>query len=476
VNEGTKPELLFDVAALLITSAALRPAAGASVVPASASIVASAPFVATAQPPLSLAVSGATDVSATSTAVDPAAVTHPISLTTFAVSAQPKLAVTKITSVTGVSLLRELGGLPESQLAKYFSAHPSATTKLVSANLPAGEVSGWWSSLSSQSRKSLRDAQPYLVGNLNGIPTAARAAANKAWISKSTVTFQKQLTGINGRAEAQAAEHQLHMLTEVKQALRTPAHQPTRSLLSVDATGQGKAAIVIGNLSKADYVTYMVPGMFFTVDGQIDDWTADASRLYDQQVSWLNRLHNENPDQPVKTVAVVAWMGYQTPDLTNIGSLDLAYQGRDALAQTVEAMQSERAGNLPYTTIVAHSYGSTAALMALTDYDFSVNALVLVGCPGSAAQSVNDLHVKNHNVWVGAAAWDPVPNSGWFGSDPASPSYGAHKMAVNGTVDKVTGKTLAASVGHNDYFAAGTESVRNMALIAIDHAGLAVQH
>jgi pimeloyl-ACP methyl ester carboxylesterase len=168
-------------------------------------------------------------------------------------------------------------------------------------------------------------------------------------------------------------------------------------------------------------------------------------------------------------------MGYQTPDLTNIGSLDLAYQARDALSSSVEALQEQRAGNLPYTTIIAHSYGSTAALMALTQYNFSVNALVLVGTPGSAAQSVKDLDVKHANVWVGAAAWDPVPTSAFFGSDPSSPSYGAHTMGVGGGKDVITDKSLGQSMGHNEYFDPGTESIRNMALIGIGHAELVMQ-
>lgn len=85
---------------------------------------------------------------------------------------------------------------------------------------------------------------------------------------------------------------------------------------------------------------------------------------------------------------------------------------------------------------------------------------------------MNDLHVRNHNVYVGEAPFDPVPNSAWFGSDPAAPSYGAKKMAVGGGFDAITNEFLAPSFGHNDYFGVGTESMRNMALIGIDHGEL----
>jgi Alpha/beta hydrolase len=111
----------------------------------------------------------------------------------------------------------------------------------------------------------------------------------------------------------------------------------------------------------------------------------------------------------------------------------------------------------------------------LTQYDFSVTALVLIGNPGSSAQSAKDLHVKNTNVWVGSAAWDPVPTSAFFGSDPSSPSYGAHTMGVNGGTDVATNVALGQSIGHNEYFDPGTESIRNMALIGIAHSELVMR-
>jgi pimeloyl-ACP methyl ester carboxylesterase len=127
-----------------------------------------------------------------------------------------------------------------------------------------------------------------------------------------------------------------------------------------------------------------------------------------------------------------------------------------------------RKGNEPYVSLLAHSYGSTAALMALTEYDFHVDALALVGSPGSAAQSVDELHVRHGNVYVGEADWDPVPNSSFFGSDPGAASYGARPMGVRGTIDVITHERLLGSTGHNEYFSPGTESMRNMALIGID--------
>jgi pimeloyl-ACP methyl ester carboxylesterase len=337
------------------------------------------------------------------------------------------------------------------------------------------DVSAFWDTLSSATRTKLVESAPRLVGGLDGFPASVRNVSNRSWVSSSIDALKAKMGTVAGRALAESDQQTLHMLTRVDAALKPTKNGPARTLLSVDPSGEGKAVIVLGNLQTADYVTYMVPGMFFTVDGQLSAWTGDAADLYKQQNAWLHRLAKVDPSAAHKTVAVVAWLGYQTPDLTNIGSLALADQARDALAHDVEAMQAMRPDNEPYTTIVAHSYGSTAALMALTQYDFRVNALVLVGTPGSAAQSAKDLHVDNTNVWVGSAAWDPVPTSAFFGSDPSSPSYGAHKMGVNGGRDIITGKPLAQSLGHNEYFDPNTESIRNMALIAIDQSKLVMR-
>ena len=117
-----------------------------------------------------------------------------------------------------------------------------------------------------------------------------------------------------------------------------------------------------------------------------------------------------------------------------------AAAGADVITAHLEAgphihrtLQAIRGADQPYVSVIAHSYGSTAALMALTEYNFEVDALALVGSPGSPAKSVSQLHVRDGNVFVGEAAWDPIPNSAYFGSDPGSASYGAKPMGVGQT-------------------------------------------
>ena len=185
------------------------------------------------------------------------------------------------------------------------------------------------------------------------------------------------------------------------------------------------------------------------------------------------------------TVATFAWIGYQTPNIVNVASMDLARDGEASLTASLEGLRAERAartvtgadgtvtpGPQPFVAVLAHSYGSTAAMLSLQDDAVSVDALAIVGSPGSPARSVNQLKVANGNVWVGAADTDPVPQTGLFGSQPLSASYGAHRFGVNGASDPVTGSALRGAVGHNDYFVTGTESLRNMVLIGINRGDL----
>ncbi len=389
--------------------------------------------------------------------------------------------------IKGIRSLQQLAVLSGPEISQYVAAHPDAIGTLLASPPPPRDVTLWWSSLDPQARVNLRTASPQLVGNLEGVPFQVRNGANRTVLYNTIDELDQLVHGSSGRSVVENAKQQLKMLQSISDALEVAnanqimtepvrtlgatasyGAQPRRTLLTLDVTGQGRAAIVLGDLATADYVTYLVPGMFFTIENQMGAWAQAAGGLYDQQLDWLHYFDAKSGAVSTgKTVATVAWIGYHTPNLTNVGGIENANEGRDALASAIKGLQSLRAADEPYVTVIAHSYGSTAALMALTEYDFTVDALALVGSPGSPAKSAADLHVRDGNVYVGEAAWDPIPNSSYFGSDPGSTSYGAKVMGVGGGTDSITGATLLGSNGHNEYFSPGTESMRNFALISI---------
>ncbi len=375
--------------------------------------------------------------------------------------------VSTAATLSGAPLLQELAALPSDLIPSFIANHPTIVTQIMQSPPMPRLVTVWWGLMQPAAQESLLKSAPQLVGNLEGVPYTMRNVANRTYL-QDTIDGLNAIINSDGRVVAEDARRHLHMLEGVHAALGPSNAKPQRTLLTLDVTGQGKAAIVLGDLRTADYVSYLIPGMFFTVDGQMGDWTDAAARLYDDQVSWLKLFATEGSADGKATIATVAWLGYDTPNLTDVGGPEKAYLGRDLIAHAVEGLQAMRGGNEPYVSLLAHSYGSTAALMALTEYNFQVDALALVGSPGSSAQSVNQLHVRTGNVYVGEASWDPVPNSSFFGSDPGSTSYGAKPMGVSGGLDIITHELLLGSTGHNEYFGAGTESMRNMALIGIN--------
>lgn len=371
----------------------------------------------------------------------------------------------------GLPLLEQIGAADRAAVADFGATHSELVTGLLDDQPTSTAVARWWDRLDQHSQEALRTGLPELVGNLEGVPYSVRDQANREHLAQVAVQAERERSSA-GRTEAVRLDHRIEALAEIRKALGPDNAEPHRSLVTFRAGDQPTAAVALGDLDRADYVSYLVPGMFFGVRTQLVAWTDTAARLYDEQRSWLQVLSTADESARQQRVATVAWIGYQTPDLLNVGSLDLARAGRDALAGSLAGLSAVRGDDRPFVSLLAHSYGSTAALMTVGETDTAVDALALVGSPGSAAASVDQLRVRAGNVFVGEAGWDPIPNSSFFGSDPGAAEYGARIMSVAGGVDVITNEVLAASSGHNAYFDQGSESLRNLALIGIDRGEL----
>lgn len=365
-------------------------------------------------------------------------------------------------------LLENLANGSVAQIDQLVSHDAASVDRLLVSPPAARATESWWDSATPARQRELIERAPTLIGNLDGIPFPARAKANAVGLAREIAQTSDQLDGIVGKGVRASLRQKLQTLRQVQSALKPTPGGPARSLWILDdTTGDLRAAIVVGNLDTAHYISYLVPGMYMSVDEQLVAWTATAQEQYTEQRAWLKRTRDARGGQGDPGVATVAWIGYDTPQLLQIAGLKLADEGANYLQHSIAGLEADRAGDPPYITVMAHSYGSTAALMALQTGAVQVNALALLGSPGSTAQSVADLDVKDGNVYVGQAAMDPVVHSAFFGSDPGSASYGAHPMGVGGGIDPVDHKKLSGSVGHNEYFTPGSESMRNLALIGI---------
>lgn len=396
---------------------------------------------------------------------------QPSDITSPSVYSTP-IGTSPVPRLSGSETLDRLTVLSGSEMAAFVTGNPTAIHRLLVNPPQATSVAAWWGSLPSSGRENLASVAPEVVGNLDGVPFAVRDSANRLTLSRCVAKLEASIASGAGRAKLIEKRHHLDILNQVVKTLKRSPGEPGRQLLTLDPSGEVRAAVVVGNLETADYVSYLVPGMFFTVQGQMYDWTVIAQELQSQQAGWLKTLSATDPRLAGKTAATVAWIGYQTPGVLDIASLDRAQKGANFLGHAIDGIRADRDGSQPYVSLVTHSYGSTAAMMELAKGDVSVDALALIGSPGSAAQSASTLDVAHGNVFVGEAAWDPIVNTAFYGSDPGSPSFGARKMDVAATIDPITHRPLAAAVGHLGYFDTGTTAMRNLALIGLNQGAL----
>jgi len=372
-----------------------------------------------------------------------------------------------------MSVLGAVAGIDASALPGFLDANRAKLESLLRQSPAPADVERVWRLIDPAKQKLLVEAAPHVVGNLEGVPYAVRGTANALDLKQTIGSVTRTLKTEHGRTERVALQRQLDTLDNVKKALTTK-DGVKRTLVSLDPSADAKASIVVGDLSTAAYVSVLVPGMYMSVGEQIESWAQVAQEQYELQTGFLQRMLGPRGKGGAPGVAVVAWIGYQTPVLTNIGGTTLATQGADSLERTLAGIRALRSGNQPHLSLFAHSYGSTAALMALERHTVTVDSLALMGSPGSPAQSVAGLSVTGGNVFVGEAPMDPIVNSAFFGSDPGSPGYGAKPMGVDGATDPITHAELSGSSGHNEYFTAGTECMRNLAVIGIDRGDLVI--
>ncbi|WP_144710812.1 alpha/beta hydrolase [Curtobacterium pusillum] len=366
-----------------------------------------------------------------------------------------QVTVEDVAAAHGRTFLDDLAALGRSDLADA-GRDPRVVATAQDDPPTAAEVDTWWTGLDDDERRTLVTFAPSVVGNLEGVPYAVRDRANRAVLAA-------------GLADDAAGAARTAMLGQVRDSLVHAVGAPARSLITLDTRGSGRAAIAIGDLDTAADVTVVVPGMFFTVTGQMTDFTNTANDLYSEQAT----LAGVAAPGSGSGVAVVAWMGYRTPDLSNILSLGLAKTGATRLEHTVGGLREIRDGDQPRLNIVAHSYGSTAALMALSSGRMSADTLTVLGSPGSDVPTSADLAVSAGQVFVGDAHSDPIAGSGYFGTDPGSSSFGSTLLDLAGGADAAdAGDVFRRPIGHNDYLKPGTASLHDVALIAVGRGDL----
>lgn len=228
---------------------------------------------------------------------------------------------------------------------------------------------------------------------------------------------------------------------------------PARHLLTFDGRGSGLAAEVFGDLARADHVAVLVPG---------SDTSLDTYPRFRAAAEALQRRLSRTAPRGVGT-AVVAWLGYRTPDTvsTTVLTTDRADEAAPHLRAFIRGLQGVVADTTT-VSLVCHSYGTVVCARAAAHLD--IDDLALVGSPGTGTGTASALHTparvwaaRGKDDWVGEV---PHVRTGLFGvtvgfgTDPVSPAFGARVFA-------------AGRGGHSDYFSPGSVSLANLARIVL---------
>ncbi len=303
---------------------------------------------------------------------------------------------------------------------------------------PAGstptQVGAWWSGLSEQERHDAIREHPGTIGGLDGIPAEDRDAANRIVLAQERERIQAELdrfrqdhrwdpTRFLPGSEERALESRLDQLNALDRQLRS---HHDYYLLGLDATGDGKAIVAVGNPDTADNVVTYVPGMSTTI-GSVPDQLSNmaATRDLAQAVD------------PAHSTSAIFWLGYDTPnDLVEAMRPDHALAGAEALDRFQDGLHATHQGEAHYV-MEAHSYGGKMFGIADREAGLAYDDVILENNPNIGVDRAGQLSVGAGHVYSTRTPEDPVSAGTEFlgdvsepiaatGAVPSEASFGGH--------------------------------------------------
>ncbi|MGW5309113.1 alpha/beta hydrolase [Nocardia thailandica] len=371
---------------------------------------------------------------------------------------------------------------PASAALGDLPARPGADRPAADADIAATRA--WWDSLTGDQRGFLVTTRPQLVGALDGLPAAARDRANRSLLDYTERELRTQLAQAGSPQARLVARTRLDDLRAVRSVVETTgtADSP-RLLLSLDASGgeRVKAVVAIGDPDTANHVAVTTPGLNTNATDSLARLVDQAHDLRAHARELLTRH-----DRGDRTVATIAWLGYEPPQRVSPGGVardpvgalagvagvvtqHRAENGARALADFYEGLDIARraSGNADaHVTALGHSYGSTTTSLALRELRargvHAVDDVVLYGSPGlgggppghdsprtpSEIVDGDDYGLPPGHTFTMATPDDAVARLNRFGWNPVN-TPGWIPLETGASV--VGGAAYGGAAGHSDY-------------------------
>jgi hypothetical protein len=318
------------------------------------------------------------------------------------------------------------------------------------------DVRRWWDALTAADRRRLLADDPARLGWLDGIPVDVRDRANRLVLARQRQTL--------AAATDAASSARLRALDAV--AARLAGKAPARAyLLGLDASGDGRAVVAIGDPDRADNVLTYVPGT--------------GARLADLTGHLLLPAADRLAATAGGSTAVVVWLGYDAPDNPVVASSGTyARRAEDGLDRFEDGLRATHEGPRAHQSVLGHSYGSTVVGYTARDRGLDVDDVIFVGSPGVGVAHAAVLNLPPGHVWASTATYDPIrlttagralasvlaPPAGrdlWFGADPSRSGFGGR--VFNGA----PGSPLHPLSTHDGYFDEANPAFGEVVRIAV---------
>ncbi|MBX6382137.1 MAG: hypothetical protein IRZ07_04050 [Microbispora sp.] len=309
----------------------------------------------------------------------------------------------------------------------------------------AQAIRTFFGKLTAAERSWLAIDQPGVVGRLDGAPANVRYAANRLVIERTLAHEQEELATLKATTpkdpRVALLEERVARMTEfLRPRVTGDGQSKPRQFLLFDPADDGKVAEVFGDLSKAEHVAVMVPGITNRLDNY-QDLAQDAKEL----------IRDPATRKDLPKTAVITWLGYDTPELGDSVLPAKAEAGAPALRSFRAGLEAAKGAKF---ALFAHSYGtllSSKALQLGTPFD----SVVFMGSPGLGAnvKSVADLKLAPGTpVFAMRAPGDWVSYSEAHGKDPAE-LPGIRRLATG------------HSSGHSQYYIPDNTALQNLQTI-----------
>ncbi|MGW2642017.1 alpha/beta hydrolase [Streptomyces sp. NPDC001348] len=305
----------------------------------------------------------------------------------------------------------------------------------------------FFASLTPRQSTRLAHRYPLAVGNMNGAPVELRYRANRIALQKARKVDRRRMH--DSRLSAAGQQQAGRRMHRFESLLRDHRH-----ILAFDPDGSGRVAEVFGDLTRAERISVVVPG----VDTDLLTFQK-TNRQYTAPVGMAKALYGaERTASRTTRTAVIAWADYTAP--SGLGVDAATAMRAEEGAVRLNALLWALPGNAP-VSLFCHSYGSVLCGVAAHAVPRRVTDIAVAASPGMHASRVSNLGtparvwaMRDADDWIQDVPYLEVGGLG-HGADPVSRAFGARVLSARD------------AKGHAGYFEPGTDSLRNLADIGV---------